>query len=131
MADLYTKERDLQYPATELRIVTIEGFTETSNHAKLFSSFKTIASKYILHAIVKDVMAMILCVKKGFPYEAANKVCSSIHRIFKSVPCAAKSCVSGIKSYLRNSQIPYLKANYILKNPLLSVVLVQHSNVSF
>ena len=42
------------------------------------------------------------------------------HRKFKSVPypIAAKSCVSGVKSSIRNSQIPYLKANSIFKESL-------------
>ena len=74
MADLYTKERDLQYPATGLRIETIKGLSETYSLGKRFSNFKIIASKYILHVIVKEVLAMALCVKKGFPYETANKV---------------------------------------------------------
>ena len=49
----------------------------------------------------------------------SNMICnwSLIHRKFKSVPypIAAKSCVSGVKSCIRNSQIPYLKANSIFK----------------
>ena len=34
-----------------------------------------IANKYILHVLVKEVMATTLCIQKGFPYEAANKFC--------------------------------------------------------
>ena len=49
----------------------------------------------------------------------SNMICnlSLIHRKFKSVPypVAAKSCVSGVKSCIRNSQIPYLKANSTFK----------------
>ena len=85
MADLYTKERDLQYPATGLRIETIKGLSETSSLGKRFSSFKIIASKYILHVIVTDVMAMTLCVKKGFPNKAANKVCRHVDVIGESI----------------------------------------------
>ena len=47
----------------------------------------------------------------------SNMICnwSVIHRKFKSVPypVAAKSCVSGVKSCVRNSLFPYLKANSI------------------
>ena len=43
-----------------------------------------------------------------------------IHRKFKTVPyhVAAKSCVSGVKSCTRNSQIPYSKANSIFEKIL-------------
>ena len=68
------KERDLQYPATGLRIETIKGLSETSGLCKRFSSFNIFASKYILHVIGKEVMAMALCVKKWFLYDRDNKV---------------------------------------------------------
>ena len=58
---------------------------------------------------------------KFFP---SNMICSwsLIHRKFKSVlyPIAAESCVSRVKSCIRNSQIPYLKANSIFKKSFVS-----------
>ena len=49
---------------------------------------------------------------------------SFIQRKFKSVPypIAAQNCVSGVKSCIRNSQIPYLKANPYLKKSFVSLM---------
>ena len=54
---------------------------------------------------------------------------SFIYRKFKSVPypIAAKTCVSGVKSCIRNSQIPCLSANSILKK---SFVLYRNNHVA-
>ena len=50
---------------------------------------------------------------------------SVVHRIFKSVPypISAKSCVSGVKSCFRYSQIPSLK------NPLFLIDLTDQSAI--
>ena len=47
---------------------------------------------------------------------------SFIHSKFQSVPyhIASISCVSGVKSCVRNYQSPYLEANSVFKNSLFS-----------